>query len=183
MPSHKSQHGQIVIDNIDDHSPEIQAEILNALLADESYPEQGQVEEMWEEEIFRLSTLPPTWWVSRKRRAGSSHGEVTYYSPEGYSFKSKTEIQDFLTNNVVPKEPADLRLPPLPIEQIPVIEETFVRPSSTVPMDTNSIAQALIANLKPEPIESLKEALSCEPNKLRESLSLQASPACSPLNC
>merc|ERR1719341_1734236 len=85
-----------VIDNIDDHSPEIQAEILNALLADESYPEQGQAEEMWEEEIFRLSTLPPTWWVSRKRRAGSSHGEVTYYSPEGYSFKSKTEIQDFL---------------------------------------------------------------------------------------
>jgi hypothetical protein len=73
-------------------------------------------------------------------------------------------------------------MPPLPIEQIPVIEETFVRPSST-PMDTNSIAQALIANLKPEPIESLKEALSCEPNKLRESLSLQASPACSPLNC
>ena len=184
VSSHKSQHGQIVIDNIDDHSPEIQAEILNALLADESYPEQGQVEEMWEEEIFRLSTLPPTWWVSRKRRAGSSHGEVTYYSPEGYSFKSKTEIQDFLTNNVVPKEPADLRLPPLPIEQIPVIEETFVRPSSTVPMDTNSIAQALIANLKPEPIESLKDALSCEP-KLRESLSLQqsASPTCSPLNC
>jgi len=182
VPSHKSQHGQIVIDNIDDHSPEIQAEILNALLADESYPEQGQVEEMWEEEIFRLSTLPPTWWVSRKRRAGSSHGEVTYYSPEGYSFKSKTEIQDFLTNNAVPKEPAELRMPPLPIEQIPVIEETFVRPSST-PMDTNSIAQALIANLKPEPIESLKEALSCEPNKLRESLSLQASPACSPLNC
>jgi len=181
VSSHKSQHGQIVIDNIDDHSPEIQAEILNALLADESYPEQGQVEEMWEEEIFRLSTLPPTWWVSRKRRAGSSHGEVTYYSPEGYSFKSKTEIQDFLTNNVVPKEPADLRLPPLPIEQIPVIEETFVRPSST-PMDTNSIAQALIANLKPEPIESLKDALSCEP-KLRESLSLQASPTCSPLNC
>ena len=182
VSSHKSQHGQIVIDNIDDHSPEIQAEILNALLADESYPEQGQVEEMWEEEIFRLSTLPPTWWVSRKRRAGSSHGEVTYYSPEGYSFKSKTEIQDFLTNNVVPKEPAELRLPPLPIEQIPVIEETFVRPSST-PMDTNSIAQALIANLKPEPIESLKEALSCEP-KLRESLSLQqASPTCSPLNC
>jgi hypothetical protein len=120
--------------------------------------------------------------VSRKRRAGSSHGEVTYYSPEGYSFKSKTEIQDFLTNNAVPKEPAELRMPPLPIEQIPVIEETFVRPSST-PMDTNSIAQALIANLKPEPIESLKEALSCEPNKLRESLSLQASPACSPLNC
>merc|ERR1712012_67426 len=182
VPSHKSQHGQIVIDNIDDHSPEIQAEILNALLADESYPEQGQVEEMWEEEIFRLSTLPPTWWVSRKRRAGGSHGEVTYYSPEGYSFKSKTEIQDFLTNNAVPKEPAELRMPPLPIEQIPVIEETFVRPSST-PMDTNSIAQALIANLKPEPIESLKEALSCEPNKLRESLSLQASPACSPLNC
>jgi len=181
VSSHKSQHGQIVIDNIDDHSPEIQAEILNALLADESYPEQGQVEEMWEEEIFRLSTLPPTWWVSRKRRAGSSHGEVTYYSPEGYSFKSKTEIQDFLTNNVVPKEPAELRLPPLPIEQIPVIEETFVRPSST-PMDTNSIAQALIANLKPEPIESLKDALSCEP-KLRESLSLQASPTCSPLNC
>ena len=120
--------------------------------------------------------------MSRKRRAGSSHGEVTYYSPEGYSFKSKTEIQDFLTNNVVPKEPAELRLPPLPIEQIQVIEETFIRPSST-PMDTNSIAQALIANLKPEPIESLKEALSnCEP-KLRESLSLQASPTCSPLNC
>jgi len=174
ISSHKSQHGQIVIDNIDDHSPEIQAEILNALLADEAYPAEGQVEEMWEEEIFRLSSLPADWWVSRKRRSGSSHGDVTYYSPSGYSFKSKLEIQDFLTNNMVPKEPAELRSPPLPIEQIPIIEETFVRPPSAH-IDTNSIAQALIANLKPEPIESLKEALSCEP-KLRESLSLQAHP-------
>lgn len=183
VSSHKSQHGQIVIDNIDDHSPEIQAEILNALLADESYPGQegqGQVEEMWEEEIFRLSSLPPTWWASRKRRAGSSHGEVTYYSPEGYSFHSKVEIQDFLTNNMVPKEPTELRSPPLPIDQIPVIEETYVqRPSSTPPMDTNSIAQALIANLKPEPMESLKEALGCE-QKLRESLSLESASTCSP---
>ena len=182
VPSHKSQHGQIVIDNIDDHSPEIQAEILNALLADETYSEQGQVEEMWEEEIFRLSSLPETWWVSRKRRAGSSQGEVTYYSPEGYSFKSKTEIQDFLTNNIIPKEPTELRSPPLPIEQIPVIEETYVRPSSHPHMDTNSIAQALIANLKPEPMESLKEALSCEP-KLRESLSGSVSSGtCCPTN-
>ena len=83
------------------------------------------------------------------------------------------EIQDFLTNNVIPKEPAELRSPPLPIEQIPVIEETYIRPSNPS-MDTNSIAQALIANLKPEPIENLKEALNCEV-KLRESLSLQSS--------
>jgi len=180
IPSSKSQ---LVIDNIDDHSPEIQAEILNALLADETYvdSEQQQVEELWEEEIFRLNTLPSTWWVSRKKKSGTSAGDLSYYSPQGYCFKSRSEIQDFLQNNLIPKDmrTSELRSPPLPIEQIPIIEDTFVQrssmPSST-PMDTNSIAQALIANLKPEPIESLKEALNSE-SKLRDSLSLI--PTCS----
>merc|ERR1719410_2006347 len=50
---------QVVIDNIEEHSPEIQAEILNALLADqtgyvETGPGQDQVQELWEEEIYRL---------------------------------------------------------------------------------------------------------------------------------
>jgi len=177
-----SSNRQMVIDNIDDHSPEIQAEILNALLADETYvdSEQQQVEELWEEEIFRLNTLPSTWWVSRKRKSGTNIGDMSYYSPQGYCFKTRSEIQDFLQNNLIPKEMrnSELRSPPLPIEQIPIIEDNFVQRTSmpsNPPMDTNSIAQALIANLKPEPIESLKEALNSE-SKLRDSLSL--SPTC-----
>jgi len=180
-----STNRQMVIDNIDDHSPEIQAEILNALLADETYvdSEQQQVEELWEEEIFRLNTLPSTWWVSRKRKSGTNIGDTSYYSPQGYCFKTRSEIQDFLQNNLIPKDMrnSELRSPPLPIEQIPIIEDNFVQRTSmpsNAPMDTNSIAQALIANLKPEPIESLKEALNSE-SKLRDSLSL--SPTCSVL--
>jgi len=178
-----SSNRQMVIDNIDDHSPEIQAEILNALLADETYvdSEQQQVEELWEEEIFRLNTLPSTWWVSRRRKSGTNFGDTSYYSPQGYCFKNRSEIQDFLQNNLIPKDmrSSELRSPPLPIEQIPIIEDNYVQRTSmpsNVPMDTNSIAQALIANLKPEPIESLKEALNSE-SKLRDSLSL--SPTCS----
>lgn len=178
-----SSNRQLVIDNIDDHSPEIQAEILNALLADETYvdSEQQQVEELWEEEIFRLNTLPSTWWVSRRRKSGTIIGDMSYYSPQGYCFKNRSEIQDFLQNNLIPKDmrSSELRSPPLPIEQIPIIEDNFVQRTSmpsNMPMDTNSIAQALIANLKPEPIESLKEALNSE-SKLRDSLSL--GPTCS----
>jgi len=180
-----SSNRQMVIDNIDDHSPEIQAEILNALLADETYvdSEQQQVEELWEEEIFRLNTLPSTWWVSRRRKSGTNIGDTSYYSPQGYCFKTRSEIQDFLQNNLIPKDMrnSELRSPPLPIEQIPIIEDNFIQRTSmpsNAPMDTNSIAQALIANLKPEPIESLKEALNSE-SKLRDSLSL--SPTCSVL--
>jgi len=185
---------QVVIDNIEEHSPEIQAEILNALLADqtgyvETGPGQDQVQELWEEEIYRLTTLPATWWVSRKRRSGTSLDEVSYYSPEGYCFKNRSEIQDFLQHNSLPKDlrTEELRSPPLPIDQIPVIEESYVHRGSATnqPMDANSIAQALIANLKPEPLESLKESLSSsallEPHqadKLRQdSLSLPSSPA------
>lgn len=182
----------MVIDNIEEHSPEIQAEILNALLADqtgyvETGPGQDQVQELWEEEIYRLTTLPSTWWVSRKRRSGTSLDEVSYYSPEGYCFKNRSEIQDFLQHHSLPKDlrTEELRSPPLPIDQIPVIEESYQhRGSSNQPMDANSIAQALIANLKPEPLESLKEALSSsavlEPqtDKIRQdSLSLPSSPA------
>ena len=168
---------QVVIDNIDDHSPEIQAEILNALLADQTGYVQEQEQELWEEEIYRLTTLPATWWVSRKRRAGASTDEVSYYSPEGYCFKNRSEIQDYLTRNTLPKDlrTEELRSPPLPIDQIPVIEESYVhRSSHQTTMDTNSIAQALIANLKPEPLESLKEALGqqIEASKMSDSLSL-----------
>ena len=182
---------QVVIDNIEDHSPEIQAEILNALLADQSgYVEteqHHQMQELWEEEIYRLTTLPSTWWVSRKRRSGTNLDDVSYYSPEGYCFKNRSEIQDYLTHNTLPKDlrTEELRSPPLPIDQIPVIEETYVHrssiQSSQSAMDTNSIAQALIANLKPEPLESLKEALgqtvvADSVTKMRDSLSLPPSP-------
>jgi ribosomal protein S21 len=170
-----SKNQQLVIDNIDDHSPEIQAEILNALLADETYGDTSSDQEIWEEEIFRLTTLPSAWWVSRRRKAGSQLGDLSYYSPQGYCFKTRQEIQEFLQNHALPKDlrTSELRSPPLPIEQIPIIEESYIqRVASPVhSLDTNSIAQALIANLKPEPIESLKEALNSEP-KLRDSLSL-----------
>ena len=176
---------QVVIDTqLDDHSPEIQAEILNALLADQSgYVEHQQdVQELWEEEIYRLTTLPSSWWVSRKRRSGSALDEVSYYSPEGYCFKNRSEIQDYLSHNTLPKDlrTEELRSPPLPIDQIPIIEEGYVHRSNPQHMDTNSIAQALIANLKPEPLESLREALvnSESSSKLRgDSLSLPPSPS------
>jgi len=181
---------QVVIDNIDEHSPEIQAEILNALLADQTGYVEEPNQELWEEEIYRLTTLPPSWWVSRKRRSGSSMDEVSYYSPEGYCFRNRSEIQDYLTHNTVPKDlrTEELRSPPLPIDQIPIIEESYVHRSSlqttTQPLDANSIAQALIANLKPEPLESLKEALSNSENaKLRDSLSLPSSPPPAPSTC
>merc|ERR1719483_271246 len=181
-----SGNRQLIIDNIDDHSPEIQAEILNAFLADETYGEdETQIEEIWEEEIFRLSSLPSTWWVSRRRKPGATVGDVTYYSPQGYSFKNRQEIQNFLQNNIVPKDLdcSGLRSPPLPLEQIPIIEENFVSKSSllqhTMPsntIDTNSIAQALIANLRPEPIESLKEALNLNLNSSPEPRQLVSPP-------
>ena len=168
---------QIVLDNIDEHSPEIQAEILNALLADQTgYVDSsaGGLQEVWEEEIYRLNSLPSTWWVSRRRRPGLNMDDISYYSPQGYCFKNRSEIQDFLTNNTLPSDlrTDELRSPPLPIEQIPIIEDTYVHRQSVQPattnMDTNSIAQALIANLKPEPLESLKEALN---HTTRDSLS------------
>ena len=190
---------QVLIDSIEEHSPEIQAEILNALLADQTggYVDTVGVcaagqEELWEEEIYRLTSLPPSWWVSRKRRSGTSTAldEVSYYSPEGYCFKTRAEIQDFLATAALPKElrTEELRSPPLPIDQIPVIEETYQHraggPPSQHSMDTNSIAQALIANLKPEPLESLKEALSnaavataADSTKISDRLSLPPSPA------
>ena len=190
---------QVLIDSIEEHSPEIQAEILNALLADQTggYVDTVGVcaagqEELWEEEIYRLTSLPPSWWVSRKRRSGTSTAldEVSYYSPEGYCFKTRAEIQDFLATAALPKElrTEELRSPPLPIDQIPVIEETYQHraggPPSQQSMDTNSIAQALIANLKPEPLESLKEALSnaavatvADSTKISDRLSLPPSPA------
>ena len=189
---------QVLIDSIEEHSPEIQAEILNALLADQTggYVDTVGVcaagqEELWEEEIYRLTSLPPSWWVSRKRRSGTSTAldEVSYYSPEGYCFKTRAEIQDFLSTAALPKElrTEELRSPPLPIDQIPVIEETYqhrTAPPSQQSMDTNSIAQALIANLKPEPLESLKEALSnaavataADSTKISDRLSLPPSPA------
>ena len=190
---------QVLIDSIEEHSPEIQAEILNALLADQTggYVDTAGVcaagqEELWEEEIYRLTSLPASWWVSRKRRSGTSTAldEVSYYSPEGYCFKTRAEIQDFLATAALPKElrTEELRSPPLPIDQIPVIEETYQHraggPPSQHSMDTNSIAQALIANLKPEPLESLKEALSnaavataADSTKISDRLSLPPSPA------
>ena len=162
---------QIVLDNIDEHSPELQAEILNALLADQSgyvETETGEgLQEVWEEEIYRLNSLPDTWWVSRRRRPGANMDDVCYYSPQGYCFTNRAEIDQFLTTNTLPKHlrSEELRSPPLPIEQIPIIEDTYVHrqpvlSSTSNNIDTNSIAQALIANLKPEPLESLKEALA-----------------------
>ena len=172
--SFTSSSRQIVLDNIEEHSPEIQAEILNALLADQTgYVDNSQpgLQEVWEEEIYRLNSLPDTWWVSRKRRAGTNMDDVFYYSPQGYCFRNRSEIQDFLTNNTLPSDlrTDELRSPPLPIEQIPIIEDTYVhRQPANNNMDANSIAQALIANLKPEPLESLKEALT---HTTRDSLS------------
>ena len=169
-----------MLDNIDEHSPEIQAEILNALLADQSgYVEADAgegLQEVWEEEIYRLNSLPETWWVSRRRRPGANMDDVCYYSPQGYCFTNRAEIDNFLTNNTLPKHlrSDELRSPPLPIEQIPIIEDTYVHRQPVLQasnnIDTNSIAQALIANLKPEPLESLKESLAS-----RDSLSPSSS--------
>ena len=182
-PGGGGQQRQLVLDGVgmEEHSPEIQAEILNALLADQSYVEsagQEEVQELWEEEIYRLASLPAAWWVSRRRKHGLD--QVTYYSPQGYSFTSRDEIQEFLATAALPDRQTELRSPPLPIDQIPVIEDGATFPALNSPppapsnsLDTNSIAQALIANLKPEPIESLKEALGTE-TKLRDSLSSPA---------
>merc|ERR1719410_728977 len=179
-PTFTAGSRQIVLDNIDEHSPEIQAEILNALLADQSgyvETEGGEgLQEVWEEEIYRLNSLPETWWVSRRRRPGANMDDVCYYSPQGYCFTNRAEIDNFLTNNTLPKHlrSDELRSPPLPIEQIPIIEDTYVHRQPVLQasnnIDTNSIAQALIANLKPEPLESLKESLAS-----RDSLSPSSS--------
>jgi len=154
-----------VIENLDEHSPEIQAELLNALLADESY--QGEEEEeLCQEEVYRLNTLPAAWWVLRRRK-NEFIFDITYYSPQGLAFKTKADIQNFLTHNLIPRETkqAGLRQPPIPIDEIPVIDDDMAvsyPPVTSAPpsIDANSIAQALIANLKPEPMESLQESLA-----------------------
>jgi len=159
----QQQQQHLIIDNLEDHSPEIQAELLNAFLADETYsPAAEEEEEVIQEEIYRLNTLPSTWWVLRRRKQGSPHSptDITYYSPQGLGFKTKAEIQNFLTHNIISRETkmAGLRHPPIPVETIPVIDDDL--PSVQAGLDANSIAQVLIANLKPEPMENLQEALS-----------------------
>lgn len=163
---------QLIIENLEDHSPEIQAELLNALLADETY---GQ-EEICQEEIYRLNTLPSSWWVLRRRKQGSFPADITYYSPQGFGFKTKAEIQNFLQHNLITRETknAGLRQPPIPIESIPVIDDDL--PSVQSSLDANSIAQVLIANLKPEPLERIQEALS-ETNSVQDSLSNPGTPS------
>ena len=175
-----------VIENLDEHSPEIQAELLNALLADQTYhqavgagEEEADDEEeevMCQEEVYRLNTLPTDWWVLRRRR-NEFIFDITYYSGEGLAFKTRADIQNFLQHNLIPRETkaAGLRQPPIPIEEIPIIDDDMVTVTSsggnfppTPPqqagsgptLDANSIAQALIANLKPEPLESLQESLA-----------------------
>ena len=155
----------------EEHSPEIQAELLNALLADESYPE-----EIVEEEVYRLNTLPPTWWVSRRRKPTQNQHhvlyDVTYYSPEGFGFRTRGEIQNFLQHDILSRDAklGGLRQPPIPIESIPIIDDDLPQTLAAAAaassgqqppiVDTNSIAAALIANLKPEPLENLQEVYS-----------------------
>ena len=161
-----------VIENLDEHSPEIQAELLNALLADESYQGGEEEEELCQEEVYRLNTLPAAWWVLRRRK-NEFIFDITYYSPQGLAFKTKADIQNFLTHNLIPRETkqAGLRQPPIPIDEIPVIDDDMAvsyqpqppvtsAPPPPTSIDANSIAQALIANLKPEPMESLQESLA-----------------------
>ena len=178
-----SNGSKVVIENLDEHSPEIQAELLNALLADESY--QGGGAGDYEEEVYRLNTLPSNWWVSRKTRQNGLISEVTYYSPQGLSFRSKDEIQNFMQNNIINRETrtAGLRNPPIAPELLPILDDAILQPtsvkistpissqpgsylhptittSSNGTLDANSIAQALIANLKPEPLESLQSVMA-----------------------
>ena len=176
-------NSKVVIENLDEHSPEIQAELVNALLADENYQGAGD----YEEEVYRINTLPSNWWVSRKTRQGGLISEITYYSPQGLSFRSKEEIQNFMQNNIINRETrtAGLRNPPINPEYLPILDDT-IQPTtlkiSTLPpgaicssqpgvgsytttttssaLDANSIAQALIANLKPEPLESLQSVMA-----------------------
>ena len=63
-----------------------------------------------------------------------------------------------------------LRQPPIPIESIPIIDDDLPQTLAAAAaassgqqppiVDTNSIAAALIANLKPEPLENLQEVYS-----------------------
>ncbi len=156
--------------------------MLNALLADESYPE-----EIVEEEVYRLNTLPNTWWVSRRRKPPPPNGapshhhhhtlyDVTYYSPEGFGFRTRGEIQNFLQHDILSREAklGGLRQPPIPLESIPIIDDDLPQTLQAAaeaaaasssghqrqPIDANSIAAALIANLKPEPLENLQEVFS-----------------------
>jgi hypothetical protein len=82
-----------------------------------------------------------------------------------------------------------LRFPPVPVEQLPLREENYsprskssqspAMPSTNLLLlqDTNTLAQTLIANLKPEPIEHLQNALNAEPRLIPDSLSMNvASP-------
>jgi hypothetical protein len=160
----------------EEHSPEIQAELLNALLADETYPE-----EIVEEEVYRLNTLPPTWWVSRRRKPVQNHPhhvayDVIYYSPEGFGFRTRSEIQNFLQHDILSREAklGGLRQPPIPLESIPIIDDDLPQTLAAAAaasgqqqhqqqhstlVDANTIAAALIANLKPEPLENLQEVL------------------------
>ncbi len=168
---------QLVIENLEEHSPEIQAELLNALLADETYNQ----EEVCQEEVYRLNTLPASWWVLRRQKQGSLSPDITYYSPQGFGFKTRAEIQNFLQNNLISRETkmAGLRQPPIPIESIPVLDDdlpSMQQASLVSQLDANSIAQVLIANLKPEPIESIQDALS-ETRSIQDSLSGPGTPA------
>jgi len=161
----------LVIENLEDHSPEIQAELLNALLADEPYQMDDKFrDEVCHEEVYRINTLPSSWWVLKKRKQGGLTPEITYYSPQGLAFKNKVDIQNFLQHDLIPRETklAGIRQAPIPLDSIPVINEEFSsvqqpnpslgnEPSNALAIDTNSIAQVLIASLKPEPIENLQD--------------------------
>jgi len=221
-----SSKNQLVIENLEEHSPEIQAEILNALLADEGcmsgkgYSDADQVqeviiglenhkvtpsfrprtrsrslssgaEEIREEEIYRDPALPQGWWVLKRRRVDSNIWDNYYYSPQGYRFRGKFEIKKFLDEGILPKgvKNPTLRFPPVPVEQLPLREENYsprskssqspAMPSTNLLLlqDTNTLAQTLIANLKPEPIEHLQNALNAEPRLIPDSLSMNvASP-------
>jgi len=215
-----SSKNQLVIENLEEHSPEIQAEILNALLADEGcmsgkgYSDADQVQEVIiglenhkvtpsfrprtrsrslssgaedprEEEIYRDPGLPQGWWVLKRRRVESNIWDNYYYSPQGYRFRGKFEIKKFLDEGVLPKgvKNPTLRFPPVPVEQLPLREDSYSpRKSSQSPampstnllllQDTNTLAQTLIANLKPEPMEHLQNALNGEPRLIPDCLSL-----------
>lgn len=223
-----SSKNQLVIENLEEHSPEIQAEILNALLADEGcmsgkgYSDADQVQEVIiglenhkvtpsfrprtrsrslssgaddprEEEIYRDPGLPQGWWVLKRRRVESNIWDNYYYSPQGYRFRGKFEIKKFLDEGILPKgvKNPTLRFPPVPVEQLPLREDNYSpRKSSQSPampstnllllQDTNTLAQTLIANLKPEPIEHLQNALNGEPRVIPDCLSMGM--AASPLS-
>jgi len=165
----RDNKNNIIIENLEDHSPEIQAELLNAFLADEpKLQDQKQKENTYQEEIYRLKTLPSSWWVIKKKKQGFSP-DITYFSPQGLAFKTKKDIQDFLQHNHIPCETkvSELRRPPIPFDSIPFLDDENPSIHNCSPsnqhdsfdthlVDTNSIAQVLIASLRPEPLENLQ---------------------------